>query len=227
MVQFKNDVRITPDELFITNQGNQNELRITDSGLAFINGQSISLNANQQQNMASYVDALRVHLPQVANIALDGIQVAGATLNDVATTFELPELTALTKLLEDVKKEVHDTFYQQGAFVMGEQTFDDFGRHFEQRFETVVEKAMMQSVGSIMMSIGSQMIGSGGDINTFAQRMEKMGQQIEEKVHVHAQSFKHQTNALCDQFTTMAGTESELHQQIPQFSDFQLLVVGQ
>ncbi|BBN80056.1 hypothetical protein PA25_00410 [Pseudoalteromonas sp. A25] len=225
-VDFQNDVRITPDELFITNSNNNSKLRITDNGQVFIDGAVIALNTEQQTAVANYADELRAKLPQVANIALDGIKIAGVALEEVANAFELKEFGSLSSLLKDVESEVSETFYQQGAFVMGEKTFNEFGSNFEQQFEerieTAVEGAMMESIGSILMAIGSQMSNSGGDMAAFEQRMKDMGQQIEDKVHMQAQNIEQQANALCGQFSVIAKTESQLQQQIPAFSGYQL-----
>jgi hypothetical protein len=228
-VDFKNDVRITPDELLITQAKNQSKLRITDAGVMYIDGKQIQLTEDQQQAVVNYADELRAQLPQVANIAIEGIKVAGVALNEVAAAFELKELGSLSTLLEEVQTEVSTTFYQQGAFVMGEKTFNDFGNHFEEQFEqrveAAVEGAMMESIGSILMAVGSQMISSGGDMEKFEQRMHKMGEQIESKVEAQAHQIEQQANALCDQFALIAKTESQLETQIPAMSDYKLFSV--
>ncbi|CAH9065398.1 hypothetical protein PSECIP111951_03703 [Pseudoalteromonas holothuriae] len=225
-VNFKNDVRITPDELFITNSENNRKLRITDTGLVFLDSTPISLSPQQQQAVVNYADELRVKLPQVANIALDGIKIAGVALEEVAAAFELKEFSSLNTLLGEIETEVNETFYQQGAFVMGEQTFNEFGHNFEQQFETriesAVEGAMMESIGSILMAVGSKMVSSGGDMAAFEERMKNMGQQIEDKVKIQAKNIEQQANALCGQFEVIAQTENQLQQQIPQFADYQL-----
>ena len=95
--------------------------------------------------------------------------------------------------MDDIKIEVENTFYQQGTFVMGQQSFNQFGENFEQQFEqqieTAVESAVMQSMGSILVALGSELLGSGGDMDAFEQRMENMGAQIEKKVELHARSI--------------------------------------
>ncbi|WP_105166559.1 YggN family protein [Pseudoalteromonas sp. T1lg23B] len=228
-VNFQNDVRITPDELLITKNNDQGKLRITDNGALFINGEKVTLNTDQQHAIMDYADELRGKLPQVANIALEGIKIAGVALDEVAAAFELQEFGSLSTLLEEVRVEVSDTFYQQGAFVMGEKTFNDFGNNFEQQFEerieSAVEGAMMESIGSILMAVGSQMISSGGDMEKFEQRMENMGQQIEEKVEMQARNIEQQAHALCDQFAVIAKAEDQLKQQIPALSGYQLFTL--
>ncbi|MCF6437330.1 YggN family protein [Pseudoalteromonas sp. MMG022] len=228
-VSFQNDVRITPDELLITKSNDQGKLRITESGTIFINGEQIALNHDQQRTVMNYADELRGKLPQVANIALDGIKVAGVALDEVAAAFELQEFGSLSTLLEEVQVEVRDTFYQQGAFIMGEQAFNDFGNNFEQQFEerieSAIEGAMMESIGSILMAVGSQMVSSGGDMEKFEQRMENMGQQIEEKVELQARNIEQQAHALCDQFAVIAQTENQLKEQVPALSGYQLFTL--
>ncbi|MFP3449876.1 DUF2884 family protein, partial [Pseudomonas sp. SIMBA_067] len=78
-VEFKNDVRIKPNELEIFKANNQHML-FTAEGELSINGEQVALNSAQRQAMTDYTDNLRVQLPEVANIALEGVKIAGVAL---------------------------------------------------------------------------------------------------------------------------------------------------
>ena len=224
-VDFQNDVRITPTEVEITNSGNQ-RLIIDDNGSLMINGQAVDLTSSQQEALTQYADSLRVQLPQVASIALDGVELAGVALDEVAQAFNLHGLDSLNSLMDELHVEINDTFYQQGAFVMGEQTFNEFGENFENKFEhhieEAVESAMMESIGSILMAIGSEMVSSGGNMKDFEQRMENMGKEIEQKVELQAKNIEQKADALCGQFAVLASTESSLQSEIPALANYQL-----
>ncbi|MEH6818205.1 MAG: DUF2884 family protein, partial [Pseudoalteromonas distincta] len=129
-------------------------------------------------------------------------------------------------LMDDIKIEVENTFYQQGTFVMGQQSFNQFGENFEQQFEqqieTAVESAVMQSMGSILVALGSELLGSGGDMDAFEQRMENMGAQIEEKVELHASAIEERANSLCGNFADIAKQEEQLVMQVPELKGYQL-----
>lgn len=47
----------------------------TAEGELSINGEQVALNSAQRQAMTDYTDNLRVQLPEVANIALEGLKL--------------------------------------------------------------------------------------------------------------------------------------------------------
>lgn len=224
-VDFQNDVRITPNQLQITAE-NSKQLTIDSFGELYVDGQAITLTDDQKVALSNYADSLRVQLPQVANIALDGVKLAGVALDEVAQAFNLQGLDSLNGLMDELHVEISDTFYQQGAFVMGERTFNEFGENFEDKFEThmeeAVESAMMQSIGSILMMVGSEMVSSGGDMESFETRMENMGKQIEERIELQAKQLEEKANGLCGTFEVIANAETKLVSQIPAMNGYQL-----
>ncbi|KTF11765.1 YggN family protein [Pseudoalteromonas carrageenovora] len=227
-VEFKNDVRIKPNELEIFTANNRTMQFTTDGDLT-INGELINLNSNQRAALNTYSDSLRTQLPEVANIALEGVKIAGVALAEVGNAFNIDGLDNMSELMDDIKMEVENTFYQQGTFVMGQQSFNQFGENFEQQFEnqieTAVESAVMQSMGSILVALGSELLGSGGDMEAFEQRMENMGAQIEEKVELHANALEERANDLCGNFADIAKQEEQLVAQLPELQGYELFTI--
>ncbi|WP_457934269.1 YggN family protein [Pseudoalteromonas sp. SCSIO 43210] len=224
-VEFKNDVRIKPNELEIFTANNKTMLFNTHGDLT-VNGEFVALNNSQREALTKYSDSLRTQLPEVANIALEGVKIAGVALEEVGNAFNIDGLDNMSELMDDIKIEVENTFYQQGTFVMGQQSFNQFGENFEQQFEqqieTAVESAVMQSMGSILVALGSELLGSGGDMDAFEQRMENMGAQIEEKVELHASALEERANSLCGNFADIAKQEEQLVMQVPELEGYQL-----
>ncbi|MEH6394572.1 YggN family protein [Pseudoalteromonas sp.] len=224
-VEFKNDVRIKPNELEIFTADN-NTMSFVEQGELKINGQTVALNGQQRQAITAYSNSLRSQLPEVANIALEGVQIAGVAIEEVANAFNIEGLDSINELMADIKVEVENTFYQQGTFVMGQQSFNQFGENFENQFdeqiESAVQSAMMQSMGSILMAVGSELMGSGGDMQAFEQRMENMGAEIEAKVEQQANQLEKRADALCGNFSTIAEQEQQLVKLVPELKDYQL-----
>jgi hypothetical protein len=224
-VEFKNTVRIKPNELEIFT-ANKRTMQFNTQGNLTVNEEPVTLDSSQRKALTRYSDSLRTQLPEVANIALEGVKIAGVALEEVATAFNIADLENISTLMGDIEQEVENTFYQQGTFVMGPQSFNQFGQHFEQQFEqqikTAVESAVMQSMGSILVALGSELLGSGGDINAFEQRMENMGTQIEEKVALHANALEKRANSLCSNFSDIAKQEELLVAQVPALNGYQL-----
>ncbi|KPH62943.1 YggN family protein [Pseudoalteromonas porphyrae] len=224
-VEFQNDVRIKPNELEIFT-ANDHTMTFTNNGELIVDGQTLTLDEQQRQAISDYSDSLRGQLPEVANIALEGVKIAGVAIEEVANAFNIQGLDSINDLMAEIQVEVENTFYQQGAFVMGQQSFNDFGEnfesHFDEQIESAVESAMMQSMGSILMALGSELMGAGGDMQAFEQRMENMGAQIEEKVELQANALEKRADALCDNFSTIAAQEQQLVKLVPELKNYQL-----
>lgn len=227
-VSFQNDVRISDTLLTIENKTEQ-QLKITSKGQLYLNGNEVALNSSQQYAVSQYQLALRQELPKVADIALDAVKIAGVALEEVGNAFGLSSLEDMNDVMDELSGEVKNTFYRQGDFVMGEKSFNEFDTTFESKFEARMEDAikssMMESIGSLLVTIGSEMLSSGGDMKEFEARMEKMGQNIEEKVELQAKGIEERADKLCEDFTKLATMESELTEAIPQLSDYKLFTV--
>ncbi|MFC3034297.1 YggN family protein [Pseudoalteromonas fenneropenaei] len=227
-VSFQNDVRISAKEVIVENQANQT-MKISRDGYLHINGEQVKLSSEQQYAVAAYSQRLRQDLPQVADIALDAIKLAGVAIDEVGQAFGLNSMSRLHDTMEDLSVDIKNTFYQQDDFVMGEKTFNEFGENFEDKFEAQIEDAvkstMMESIGNILVTLGSQMVSSGGDMEAFEARMEKLGQDIETKVEDQSKQIELRADKLCEQFSEIAAQESALAAQIPQMSQYQLFTL--
>ncbi|MGO2290833.1 YggN family protein [Pseudoalteromonas sp.] len=224
-VEFHNDVRIKPNELEIFTSDNHT-MKIVNDNQLYIDDQSITLNSEQRQAINDYSESLRSQLPEVADIALESVKIAGVAINEVAQAFNIEELDSIDKLMADIETKVNDTFYQQDDFVMGQQSFQKFGENFESDFEeqisAAVESAISQSMGSILMAVGSQMMDSGGDMKSFEQRMENMGTAIETKVEQQAKRLEKRADTLCSNFSVIAEQEQQLVTLLPELKSYSL-----
>ncbi|WP_105201140.1 MULTISPECIES: YggN family protein [unclassified Pseudoalteromonas] len=224
-IEFKNDVRIEPQRLQITNTNNQH--LVYSSGLLEVDGQPVELNAEQQQALDDYTDKVRTYMPEVAQIALDGVKIAGVALEEVGAAFGISHNEALSDIVENIGINIEQTFYQDGAFVMGKQSFEQLGNdiesQFDEDFEQAVEQAMVQSIGSIFIALGSELLGSGGDMDEFEQRMERLGEQVEQRVELQASQIEQRADALCHSFSELAQQEAQLLSMIPELKEYQLL----
>lgn len=224
-IEFKNDLRLDPQSLEITNANNQH--LVFAHGQLTIDGQIVDLDAQQQQAFTDYADGVRTYMPEVAQIALDGVKIAGVAIEEVGTAFGIQHSDALKDLVNQIGVNIEATFYQNGAFVMGKQSFeqlgDDIEAQFDEDFEQAMEQAVLQSIGSVFIALGSELIGSGGDMEEFEQRMERLGEQVEQRVELQAANIEKRADALCLSFTELAQQEQQLIGMLPKFKDYQLL----
>lgn len=226
---FQNTVRIQPHTLEIQTQNDQ-IMRIEQDGSLYINNEAISLNAQEQETVESYADNLREQLPQVANIALEGVKIAGIAIDEVGNAFGLNSMDSMSELMDELSVEIHDQFYQDGTFVMSQNGFDSiddtFGESFENKMEEAMQAAVMDSIGGLLVALGSELIGSGGDMDEFENRMQNMGKQIEEKVEFQAKNLEQKAEALCGSMEKLAQQEDQLQEFLPELKAYDLFAVN-
>ncbi len=229
-LDFNNAVTIDSDTVEIKTSNNQT-MKIKQDGSLIINGEHLSLNQSQQDAAQEYANGLRTELPQVAEIALEGVKIAGTALDEVATAFNLNDMNSLSDVMDDLAVKIEDSFYQGDTFVIDNNNFnaidDAFGEEFESQMEQAMEAAVMDSIGSILIALGSELLGSGGDMQEFERRMEHMGQQIEEKVEVQAKNLEVKAKALCNSMELLADQEDRLQAFFPELVTYDLFAVNQ
>lgn len=227
-LEFNNKLYITPDSLNI--EASSGVVVIDQDGNLSINGEAQSVSASDQTLLAHYADAVRGQVPQVAEVAMEGVELAGVALNEVGTAFGLENMSAMEEMMANIGEEIQSAFYDGGTFVIDQGRFDTMGDTFDDKFDEQMEEAMealvMESIGSLLISLGSEMLSSGGDINNFEQRMERMGQQIEEKVELQAKSLEQKAHQLCYDFKDLAAQEDELQARIPTLKDYDVFIVN-
>lgn len=227
-LDFSNSLRLDKNAIEITNSDNQ-MLRIDNDSTVTVDGEKLSLSNEQTQAVTDYANGLREHLPKVADIALEGIKLAGVALDEVSATFNIGGLDDIGALMEEVATEVHAGFYDGGDFVFDQKNFDkieqNFGPAFESRIEQAIEENMVESIGSILVAVGSEMLTSGGDMSAVEQKFENMGQRIEQAMEGKAADIEAKADALCGSFLQLAQQENELQHLIPGIEDYDLFVV--
>ena len=161
---------------------------IVDNDTLIINGDEVDLTSKQQALLTQYSTSIRDVVPEVKSVALNAIDLAidGVNLafnellgngNNVSSN--------LTTHLNTIKTEVNKEFDTSKDFYIDEDGFgsdDFFGEDFEQRIETAVESTIQNSIGTLMIAIGQEMLFSGGNMDTFETRMESFGQRIEHEM---------------------------------------------
>ncbi|PAJ73627.1 hypothetical protein CJF42_14895 [Pseudoalteromonas sp. NBT06-2] len=226
---FQHTVRIQPNTLEIQTQ-NDHVMRIEQDGTLYINDEAISLSSQEQQTLENYADNLRQQLPQVANIALEGVKIAGIAIDEVGNAFGLNSMDSMSELMEELSVKIHDQFYQDGTFVMSQQGFDSiddtFGESFESKMEEAMQAAVMDSIGGLLVALGSELIGSGGDMDEFEKRMENMGKQIEQKVALQAKNLEQKAEAFCGSIEQLALQEDQLQEFLPELKAYDLFAVN-
>lgn len=221
-------LRINKDLIEFT-KNNKPLYTIINNRTLIVNDSEVELNDYQQSLVLEYSTNIRAVLPEVKEIAVDAIELAVEGVN-LAFNELLGEDNdvgeELTEHLHSIRNEVDQRLDSENEFYIdenGELEDDFFGKDFEQRIETVVEETVQNSLGSLLIAVGQEMLFAGGDMDAFEARMENFGEQIERDIEYRAEKLEKRGEDLCHAVYKIDGIETQLSQSIDELSGFDVI----
>lgn len=203
--------------------------QIIENKNLIIDGQNIALNSNQQAMITTYSTSIRAVVPEVKAIATDAMDLAieGANLAFTELLGEGNDLgRELTTSLREIRDEVDQKFDSEKEIYIdenGEVSEDFLGEEFEQRIENIVEQTVQNSIGSLLIAVGQELLFSGGDMEAFETRMENFGEQIEHEMESRGEEIEKRGEALCHSVLKIDQLEEQLKMNITEMADFDVL----
>lgn len=203
--------------------------KIINNETLIVNGEEVELNDYQQSLVLEYSSSIRSVLPEAKELAFDAIEIAVEGVN-LAFNELLGENNNvgedLTAHLYGIRDEVEKRFNSEKDFYIDEN--GDFGDDFfnnelEQRIEAAVEDTIQNSLGSLLIAVGQEMLFAGGDMDAFEARMENFGEQIERDIEHRADKLEKRGEALCHTVYKIDGIETQLSQSIKVLSGFNVI----
>lgn len=228
-VEMHGDMQLENDILQIT-LDDQTIVKINQDHILFIDGKNISVNAEQQKWVSRYYQDIQQAVPEAAQVATEAVTLASSALNEVFT--ELlgagnSALNNITQKLQTLKEGVKYNFYaHDGSIHLNSNSFKDgeiFSREWGQEFEKAIEELVSESIGSLMIAIGTEIIMGGGDTQAFETKMERFGQQMEHKMEYQSVALQTKANQLCSTLLSIDLAETQLQTHIKQLSNLDLL----
>lgn len=227
------DGGIRIDDSSITFIKNKNPLYIIeDDNILLVNGERISLSSSQEALVYNYSTSIRQTVPEVKEIALGAIDVAVDGVN-LAFNELLGEgnnvSSDLTHELGRIRDQVELRFNTQAGFTIDEEGFSGdeiLGEGFETQLEEVVEDAVQNSIGTLMVALGQELIFSGGDMKAFETRMEDFGTRIESEMEMRAAHLEEKGEALCQSAMEIDSLEEQLRSEVSELSHFNVISVS-
>ena len=227
-------------EFFNASENAENEKQIlytikNDHSL-IVHGQKIELNDRQQRLVTKYAQDIRAMVPQVRTIALEGVDLAleGVNLAFNELLGEGNNVGAeLTTELSTLKDEVAGRFTVKHGITLGAKGINgkDFtgeellGKEFEQRIESVVEKAVINSMGSILMAMGQEMLFSDKESNSLETRMEDFGESIADEMEHRAEKIEKKAEVLCAAIIDIDKLEEQLKASVSSLANINVISV--
>jgi hypothetical protein len=208
----------------------QTQLTINPDKTLYLDGVVMPLNGQQQIWMDNYYDGINSIVPQAANIATEAVALATTALNQVFTELLGSDSTVLADLsakLHYIEQQIHTNFYaENGEIRLHSASFKNgefFGEQWQANFEEVIEELITESMGHIMVAIGTQMIFGGDDMRKFEQKMERFGEQMERRVEYQSAVLENKAEVLCDTLAKVNIAENQLQQNIHQLAKLDVI----
>lgn len=210
--------------------------KIDNDHSLIVHGQAIDLNDHQQALVRKYAKSIRAVVPQVRTIAIEGVDLAleGVNLafNELLGS-ENKVGAELTQELSILKDEVATRFTAEHGITIGENGINGkeftgeevLGKEFEQRIESAVEKAVINSMGSLLMAMGQEMLFSDGESNALETRMEDFGESIADEMEFRANEIERKAEALCEEIADIDKLEEQLKASISPLANINVISV--
>jgi hypothetical protein len=208
---------------------NDTRLTIDQHKTLYVNGNPLALDSEQQNWVDNYYEGINQAAPQAAAIATDAVALASTALNEVFTELLGSDNTALADLsdkLSNLDQQIQYNFYaDNGDIRLHSESFENggfFGEQWEAQFEEAIQDLVTDSIGHLMVAIGTQLIFSGGDMDEFEQKMDRFGEQMEQKVEYQAEALEEKANVLCSTLAEVDFAETQL-QKIAQLENLDVI----
>ncbi|ASP48901.1 DUF2884 family protein [Cognaticolwellia beringensis] len=205
---------------------------ITNNDTLIIKGEEVTLTSHQKSLIRDYSSHIRDVVPEVKSIALDAIDLAidGVNLAFNELLGEGNNVSAdLTTQLTTIRGEVDAEFNKQNSFYIDEDGFsgkDFFGDDFEQRIESAVESTIKNSLGTLMIAVGQEMLFSGGDMDAFETKMDDFGELIGNEMETRSEGIEKRGEALCQSIMVIDEMEEQLKDSIDEISNYNFITAS-
>ena len=207
--------------------------KISEGSKLFVGNKKLALTTKQKSLVKQYDAKIRQLVPQVKSVAIEGVDLAIDGVN-LAFNGLLGEGNAvgadLTKELNLIREQVTSNLTIENGISVGVDGLESeelLGKDFEQRIESAVEKAVLNSMGSILMAVGQQMMAGDGDEGSFETRMEDFGETIEHEMTARSEKIEEKAQALCINIAKLDALEEKLKAEIEPLSTTNVFTVTQ
>jgi hypothetical protein len=227
-INLQGDLRFAENTLTLKTEADD-EVRITENYMVFLNGQKLALSAGETNWVKEYYRAIEQTIPQVMTVAAEGVKIANYAVTDVLRGFLGAQSKVASQLeikLNDLYGKLNEHVYQNPKSL----TFDSakleselgLGTDFNAEVDLLVSDVMENAMGEFLVQMGRSMLNGNGSMGSFEQRMEEMGEAIETKVESQTESIKKEAKKLCEMLTTIDVSENNV-QKIKGLNDLDIV----
>jgi len=230
-IELNGGIKINKDTIEISR--NEDSLyTITNNEVLTVSGQEVLLSSSQQSLITEYSTSIRAVLPEVKEIATDAISLAtdGVNLAFNELLGEGNDVGAeITGHLAEIKAEIDNKFAEGKEFYIDENGFSGeefFGEDFQQRMENAIEDTVKNSMGSLMIAVGQEMLLAGGNMDAFQTKMENFGQKIGHEMEPRGEQLEIRAASLCQSAIAIDALETQLQVNIIELESVDILTAS-
>lgn len=235
----ENDCNVELDGNILYEQGvltvdmdNGSTMTITPDHNLSVNGEAMNLDREQQRWVSDYYTHIDTAIPMSVSIATDGLELAATAVNEVfGELFGVDNdvVSDFNTMFADMSDELDATFYDGNGNIrinsreVEQKDWMEGG--WEAEFEDRVQTAISQSMGKILVALGTQMMWEGGDMQSFESKMERFGESIEARVEAQAEAIEIKADDLCRVLAEAEEAETNMQRYIPGLDGLNLMDV--
>ncbi|WP_018983760.1 DUF2884 family protein [Salinimonas chungwhensis] len=218
------------DKLITVEMDNGRIMKISPDNTLTLDGQTVLLNDDQQDDVEDYREAIDEAVPMTVNLVSDSIELAGTAVGEVFGKLLGPDDSMVTDFkatLSDMRSEMENHFYtDNGSIRVTKNDFDGdgwFDSTWESKFEERIEDMVTEATGKLLVAIGSQIMSGDGDMDDFETRMENFAENLEEQLESKAETIEDQAETLCRVLREADKAEGRMQASIPGLEELDLL----
>jgi hypothetical protein len=208
--------------------------QINDDKQLIVQGEWLDLSPQQSADLQTLSSGIHQVVPKMILLANEGVELAIDTVQHVYSGLVGKDHKSQQKLhssLKRVKMRVKEKFiHANDNFYMGSGSLENVDELVDKELEEQIEEAMATSLGGILSAIGGLVASEQSTedkMGEIAQKLETMGEEIEQNVAPQVRSMKQKAEWFCNKFKALDKVEERLRESIPALKPYDVLVTGE
>ncbi|MBT0585097.1 DUF2884 family protein [Alteromonas oceanisediminis] len=206
-------------------------LQINNEKQLFIGGRLVPLDTQQELLLKEYAEGLHYVVPKMIIMATEGIELAIDTIDQVYQGIvgaEHGSYEKLQKAMDRARDEVRDNFrHASNHYFIGPGSLEQVDDFVDQQIEAQLGEAISTSLGGILSVIGGLNSADGNTeerMQALSERLEQMSVTLDNDVGSRANNLRDKAKWFCAKIEDLNRVEEKLHNTIPAFSRFDVIV---
>lgn len=206
---------------------------INESGSILVDDKPIELSNKQSKLAEQYIEQTENTVISFFEITDEALTLTNVTLTEVFTAFlgEESELPAsIDTSLGEIQFKMRNHIYSDPKSVTFNSDYLDqhigLNGQLEEKIEELSSQLVQTAMGDVFSLLGKALVSDEQDIESFAQRMETMSEELETKVDKIAKQLEEKSVGLCDNLEALDAIETKL-QNVPELKNLDIISINE